>query len=65
MIVQCSKCTKYYDDEFRDTFCPHDTFLANDGQNGFKHYNNSYLSKEPLGEGATYQNWLNENEIKK
>jgi hypothetical protein len=44
MIIQCDKCQKYYDDEFRDTSCPHDTFLANDGQNNFKHYVGAWLA---------------------
>lgn len=65
MIIQCEECKLYYDDEFRKTICPHKAFLANDGQNNFKIYEESYLSKEPLGEGSSYQNWLNENEIKK
>jgi len=43
MIVQCEKCNKRYDDEFRDTFCPHKTFPANDGQNRFKHHPGSFL----------------------
>lgn len=74
MIVKCEECPKYYDDEFRDTTCPHNTFLANDGQNNFKHYPEAWLSDKhpdnaqnaiPLGESTSYQNWLNENEIKK
>ena len=64
MIVQCPNCKIYYDDEFRNTICPHKTFLANDGANNFKHHKKSYLSKEPLGESSSYQNWLNKNEIK-
>lgn len=44
MIIQCDQCKKYYDDEFRNTTCPHDTFLANDGQNNFKHYNDAWLN---------------------
>jgi hypothetical protein len=59
MIVQCQKCLKYFDDEFRNTDCHHDTFGANDGLNNFKHYPESYLSDRPLGEGTSYQNWLN------
>lgn len=46
MIIQCEECNKYYDDEFRNTSCPHDTFLANDGQNNFKHYPQSYLGND-------------------
>lgn len=38
MIVTCEVCKKFYDDEFRDTQCPHDTFSANDGHNNFKHH---------------------------
>jgi hypothetical protein len=47
MIVQCEECLRHYDDEFRNTFCPHDTFLANDGHNNFAHHPESYISKEP------------------
>lgn len=46
MIVQCEECKLKYDDEFRIITCPHDTFLANDGQNNFKHYTHSYLEKK-------------------
>lgn len=48
MIVQCDKCSKYFDDEFRLTFCPHNAFAANDGKNNFKVYSDSYLSDKPL-----------------
>lgn len=44
MIVQCCKCSKWFDDEFRNTECDHDTFLANDGQNNFQHYPESWYS---------------------
>jgi hypothetical protein len=44
MIVKCSKCKRHFDDEFRLTFCPHDTFAANDGCNNFAYYPESYLS---------------------
>jgi hypothetical protein len=47
MIVQCSKCNMYFDDEFRMTFCSHVAFLANDGKNNFKRHDDSYLSKNP------------------
>lgn len=43
MIIKCPDCPKYFDDEFRDTVCPHNTFLANDGRNKFKHYPDSWL----------------------
>lgn len=46
MVVECEKCKLFYDDEFRITTCPHDTFLANDGENNFKHYPESYLEKK-------------------
>lgn len=46
MIVQCSTCAMYFDDAFRLTICPHDTFAANDGNNIFTHYPDSYLSKD-------------------
>lgn len=44
MIVQCAKCKKYFDDEFRFTFCPHEAFAANDGKNNFHVHEDSYLS---------------------
>lgn len=47
MIVQCDKCKVYYDDEFRFTFCPHQAFNANDGNNNFKVHNDAYISKDP------------------
>ena len=46
MIVRCEKCRKYFDDEFRLTYCPHDTFPANDGHNHFEHHRDSYLDDE-------------------
>lgn len=49
MIIKCEECNKYYDDKFRDTSCPHVTFLANDGHNNFKHYSDSWLGNcEPM-----------------
>lgn len=45
MIVQCPTCFALFDDEFRLTICPHDTFAANDGQNNFAHHPESYLSE--------------------
>jgi len=46
MIIKCSVCGKYLDDEFRTTICPHETFSANDGNNNFAHHPESYLSLE-------------------
>lgn len=43
MIVACENCMTRYDDEFRTTTCPHDTFLANDGNNNFRHYPESFI----------------------
>lgn len=43
MIVRCDKCNLKFDDEFRTTICPHETFAANDGRNNFKHHEDSYL----------------------
>lgn len=43
MIVTCEKCGRRFDDEFRVTYCPHDTFAANDGNNNFAHHPESYL----------------------
>lgn len=64
MIIQCEKCKMYCDDEFRNTICPHDTFLANDGRNNFKHYHASYLSKFPLSDNQVYEEWRKENKVK-
>lgn len=46
MIVQCERCKRSYDDEFRDTSCPHRTFAANDGNNNFAHHPESFISPE-------------------
>lgn len=46
MIVQCLICMKRYDDEFRWTLCPHNTFAANDGNNNFAHHPESYLEDD-------------------
>src|SRR4051812_43473197 len=43
MLVQCKTCMQAFDDEFRDTGCPHRTFAANDGANNFAHHPESYL----------------------
>ena len=45
MIVQCTKCKKFFEDMFRSTICPHDTFPANDGTNHFYHHPEAYLSE--------------------
>lgn len=44
MIVACSICSSNFDDEYRYTVCPHDTFAANDGNNNFAHHPESHLS---------------------
>lgn len=43
MIVICKDCDARYDDQYRTTICPHDTFAANDGQNHFAHHPESEL----------------------
>jgi hypothetical protein len=48
MIVQCPQCGLAYNDEFRWTICPHETFAANDGKNNFHHHPESYLEKKPM-----------------
>ncbi len=50
MIVQCPKCRMYYEDSYRWTICPHQTFAANDGANNFAYHDESYLDKEPPSE---------------
>jgi hypothetical protein len=47
MIVQCPDCKRRFDDEFRTTICPHETFAANDGLNNFAHHPESYLGAFP------------------
>jgi hypothetical protein len=48
MIVPCARgCGVYFDDEFRTTICPHQTFAANNGLNAFAHHPESYRSTEP------------------
>jgi len=44
----CPQCDTRYDDEFRSTICPHETFAANDGHNNFAHHPESYLKHEPV-----------------
>jgi hypothetical protein len=46
MIVLCPTCGRHYDDTYRWTYCPHDTFAANDGANNFRHHPESYLSRK-------------------
>jgi hypothetical protein len=46
MIVTCQKCQARFDDEYRWTICPHETFAANDGQNNFAHHPESYLTAD-------------------
>lgn len=48
MIVKCDVCYRYFDDEFRMTICPHDTFAANDGNNNFAHHPKSWLEDYDL-----------------
>lgn len=74
MIVKCLDCNKYFDDRFRVTMCPHETFMANDGQNNFKHYPESWLEEcspamtprkgEAKSEYNVYQEWLDGNRIR-
>ena len=45
MIVKCIACKRCYDDEFRWTICPHETFAANDGSNNFSHHPESLLTE--------------------
>lgn len=47
MIVFCIAYTKYFDDEYRSTLCPHNTFPANDGNNNFHVHADSYLDSVP------------------
>lgn len=79
MIVKCESCNKYYDDQFRNTGCPHDTFMTNDGQNQFAKYDWDWLAdyeprrgfSDPMfeqgyqSEHDKYQEWLDANRIKR
>lgn len=46
MIKQCDNCERWFDDAFRTTICPHETFPANVGENRFAHHPESYLSDD-------------------
>ncbi len=50
MIVQCGQCSRWFDDQFRFTNCPHPTFAANDGVNNFSHHHDAYISDAEPGE---------------
>lgn len=52
MTVSCPTCLCRFDDEFRWTICPHDTFAANDGKNNFEHHPESTLADEPRDPGG-------------
>lgn len=43
MIVLCPTCSWTFDDQFRLTYCPHDTFAANDGMNNHAHHPDAHL----------------------
>lgn len=45
MKTYCSRCDTRFDDEFRSTICPHETFAANDGKNNFAHHPESVLER--------------------
>lgn len=78
MIVRCMHCSKYFDDQFRNTICPHNAFLANDGQNNFKIHEEAWLADHEPKRGFScpsfsaggqsehdkYQEWLNNNKVK-
>lgn len=44
----CTHCDTRYDDEFRSTICPHETFAANDGHNNFAHHPESFFHREAV-----------------
>lgn len=52
MIVKCSECRRTFDDTYRSTLCPHETFPANDGANNFVHHPESHLSRAPERESS-------------
>lgn len=45
MRVFCNNCHCDYDDEFRTTVCPHQTFPANDGSNNFEYHDHSPIRR--------------------
>jgi hypothetical protein len=50
MIVTCSRgCGARFDDEFRTTICPHETFAANDGHNNFAHHPEAFIDTAFIG----------------
>ncbi len=55
MIVQCAICLTWFEDVYRNTQCPHETFLANDGTNNFSHHRNSYISDDPPSQGRIFE----------
>lgn len=47
MIVKCQHCPMWFEDSYRTTICPHDTFAANEGANNFRHHAEAYLGNRP------------------
>ena len=47
-IIQCSICSRYFDEEWRSAYCPHDVFVAND----FTAYLGNYPPHTPLKEAV-------------
>jgi len=56
MIVTCPECRARFDDAYRWTFCPHETFAANDGLNNFAHHPEAHLSPPDADERTTHPN---------
>lgn len=61
MIICCMKCHLRFDDEFRDTICPHDAFPANDGNNNFRVHHDSALFKYPEEKCPGHVSWFKDN----
>ncbi len=57
MIVRCPTCHVHFDDTFRWTYCPHDTFPANDGSNHVAHHPESFRHADTC-ERVTHPNSL-------
>ena len=65
----CDDCNMAFEDVYRSTLCPHDTFAANDGHNNFAHHPEAYLKplKEALAEerdrqlNAIVAGWVDNN----
>jgi hypothetical protein len=54
MIVHCAECGADFDDQFRWTYCPHETFPTNDGNNVFREHPESFIRRAEPTTGALH-----------